>query len=70
MDEYITVKYRVSTIKRYQRVRLLFVPLFLTLAIIFLMGSYASVFGTICVAMLGWFSWDYFHWRKVLKALK
>lgn len=68
MEEYITVKYGVATIKRYQRVRLfLLMPFFFIFAILFLMGSYASVLGTICVVMLCWVSWGYFHWRKLLK---
>jgi len=67
MAEYVTAKYKVSSIKWHQRIRLFLLLSFLVLAILFLMGSYASVLGTICVVMFCYFIWKYLHWRKALK---
>jgi len=70
VDKYITVRHKIATIKWLQGIRLFFILFFLVFAIILLMGSYASVVGTIALAMFFWLSWEYYQWRKTLKSYR
>jgi len=65
MDEYITVKYKIATIKRQRKLRLfVLLPVYIIVLAVF----YEYVLVTImCIAGIGYTIWCQLHWNKLLK---
>lgn len=68
MEEYITIKTKVSTIKRWAKVRLFVLIPYSIVYVIFSLVVFKDLVLTILgVTLLGYLIWRHLHWRKLLK---